>query len=195
MKTLHSNTSFPQFENNANPLLPRAGFGGRRRSVFSSNQTIMQKQEIIQRLDALEQEAITLRKALSAKTGTIIERVKTFEDVCNELGITVEEALPYDESLLMTPDRVATNAFVKVSLIAKVLNEGWVPNWDDSNEYKYYPWFDMRNGSGSGFSSSGYLGSSYGTTVGSRLCFKSSELVEYASKQFETVYKQLFTIV
>lgn len=155
----------------------------------------MQKEVITQRLDALEKEANALRKMLSEKTGTIIERVKTFEDVCNELGITLEEALPYDESLLMTPDRVATNAFVKVSLIAKVLNEGWAPNWDDTSEYKYYPWFDMRNSSGSGFSRSGYNLSYYHATVGSRLCFKSSELVEYAAKQFETVYKQLFTIV
>ena len=155
----------------------------------------MNKTELIQRLDTLETEASALRKIIQGKTGTIIEIVKTFEDVCEELGITVEQALPYNEGHLMTPDRIAINAFAKVSLIAKALNEGWVPNWDNEDEYKYYPWFDMRNGSDSGFSCSIYDNSSYFTYVGSRLCYKSKELVEYASKQFEEVYKQLFTII
>lgn len=155
----------------------------------------MNRNEINQRLDTLESEAIALRKLLQGKTGTVIERVKTFEDVCEELGITVEEALPFNEELTMTPDRVAINAFAKVSLIAKALNEGWAPNWDDSSEYKYYPWFEMRNGSGSGFSFSYFNRSSSTTFVGSRLCYKSRELCEYAAKQFELVYKQLFTIV
>lgn len=154
----------------------------------------MNKTELTQRLNTLESEAAVLRKMLLGKTGTIIERVKTFEDVCDELGITVEESLPFNEELLLTPDRIAINAFAKVLLIAKVLNEGWTPNWDDSNEYKYYPWFDMRNSSGSGCSRSGYDISFAGTFVGSRLCFKSSELCKYAAKQFEDVYKQLFTL-
>ena len=151
----------------------------------------MNKKELTQRLDTLETEAAALRKIIR---GTVIERVKTFKDVCEELGITVEEALPFNEELTMTPDRVAINAFAKVSLIAKALNEGWFPNWDDSSEYKYYPWFNMTNSSGSGFSRSAFNRSFTHSTVGSRLCFKSSELCEYAVKQFEDVYKQLFTL-
>jgi hypothetical protein len=159
----------------------------------------MNKKELTQRLDTLESEAAVLRKILLGKTGTVIERVKTFEDVCEELGIDTDGALPYKEPkegdlYSLSADKIATNAFVKVSLIAKALNEGWWPNWDDSNEYKYYPWFDMRDGSGSGFSGSAYHGSHSNTGVGSRLCFKSRELCEYAAKQFEEVYKQLFTL-
>ena len=159
----------------------------------------MNKKELTQRLDTLESEAAVLRKILLGKTGTVIERVKTFEDVCEELGIDPESCLPYKEPksgdlYSLSADQLATNAFVKVSLIAKALNEGWFPNWDDSNEYKYYPWFDMRDSSGSGFSYSNYFYSYAIPNVGSRLCFKSRELCEYAAKQFEQVYKQLFTL-
>lgn len=159
----------------------------------------MNKKELTQRLDTLESEAAVLRKILLGKTGTVIERVKTFEDVCEELGIDVDGAVPYKEPkegdlYSLSADKLAINAFAKVSLIAKALNEGWWPNWDDSSEYKYYPWFDMGGSSGSGFSSSDYISSTASTSVGSRLCFKSRELCEYAAKQFEEVYKKLFTL-
>ena len=82
----------------------------------------MNKTELIQRLDTLETEASALRKIIHGKTGTIIERVKTFEDVCEELGITVEQALPFNEELLMTPDRIAISENSSLSTIFRFDN-------------------------------------------------------------------------
>ena len=118
----------------------------------------------------------------------IKERIKTFEDVMKHLGIDPEE---FDDRIEdMTPDEAA---YVKLKHIAQALNEGWKPNWNDSNERKYHPWFDMRSASG-GFSFDGYGYWLTPSGVGSRLCFKSSELARYAGTQFESIYKDFLTL-
>ena len=120
----------------------------------------------------------------------ITDRIKTFDDVLTELKIT-PEAFEVVRNTLNVEGFKYLFAQWKVEQIAKALNEDWEPDWDDSNEYKYYPWFDMRS-SGGGFSFSDY---GYGRTdsiVGSRLCFKSYELSTYAATQFKDIYEQMF---
>lgn len=122
----------------------------------------------------------------------ITEKIKSFEDACQLLGIATN--LP-EVSLLPENHQKAILAHYKLVIIAEALNEGWKPNWDDDDEYKYYPYFDMEgSSSGSGFSSDGYGGWSSGTHVGSRLCFKSRELARYTGETFIDLYKEYFVI-
>ena len=142
--------------------------------------------ELTKRLNALEKEAGDIRKLLNKKSGLITDRLKTFSDVCEELGLDAAKVLPYPDP--QSDEEHGINAFAKVQLIAKALNDGWEPNWNDEYEYKYYPWFDMRPAAGSGFSNSDYvLGYTY-TCVGSRLCFKTSDLALHAAKFGEQMY-------
>lgn len=78
----------------------------------------------------------------------VTERIKTFEDACNELGedhpmVSVYDALVSrangEQSLAewMGKDVVA---FLKLRIIADALNEGWHPKFTE-DEYRYYPWF------------------------------------------------------
>lgn len=120
----------------------------------------------------------------------ITDRVKTYEDACRILGLHSYSELPYEDP--KTKDQEAINAYAKIFIIARALNEGWVPDWKNSSQYKYYPWFDLS--AGSGFSYYGYGDSLAGTSVGSRLCYKSRELAEYAGKQFLAIYKEAFTL-
>lgn len=83
-------------------------------------------------------------------------------------------------------------AYVILKLLAKTLNQGWEPDWSDAEEYKYYPWFEMRGSSGFRFGGYAYWFS--GSHVGSRLCFKSIELAMHAGKCFERVYEQFMVI-
>lgn len=80
----------------------------------------------------------------------IPDRVKSFEDACKEKGIIPESILPYSSPA--NDMQEGLNAYAKMFLIAEVLNDGWEPDWNNSSEYKYYPWFDMRTSSGSRFS-------------------------------------------
>ena len=129
---------------------------------------------------------ITAKKNSSAD---IVERIKTFEDACNELGITNAELVVSGE---IENDFKSVSAYQKLIIITRALNEGWVPNWKDDSEYKYYPWFDMS--AGSGLSYVGCDGRRSTSGVGSRLCFKSRQLAEYAGKQFIKEYTDFFII-
>ena len=86
-------------------------------------------------------------------------------------------------------------AYRKLKTIAEALNEGWRPDWANSNEYKYWPWF-VYLGASAGFS----FANTYGTAsnsaahIGSRLCYKTRELAAYAGRQFEGLYNDFLLI-
>ena len=74
----------------------------------------------------------------------VTERIKTFEDACNELG---------EENVLVQAYRTAefntsgnqndvsdVVAYLKLRVIAAALNEGWEPQFM-KDEYRWYPWF------------------------------------------------------
>jgi len=111
----------------------------------------------------------------------ITDRVKTFEDACQVLGISTD--VPEVKGLPRKHQK-AIVANYKLIIIAEALNEGWKPNWQDSNEYKYYPWFDMSNPAGVGCSHTSLAASLTGASVGSRLCFKNRELAIYFGQTF-----------
>lgn len=127
------------------------------------------------------------------KPQSIIERVKTWGDACKILGIDPVKSLPYQDIHSLDQDQQAVNAFFMLSKIREVLNEGWKPDWTNSKEPKYVCWFDNYK-SGVGFSASGCADWSTYSVVGSRLCFKTSELATYAGKQFINIYNQFLTI-
>lgn len=104
-------------------------------------------------------------------------------------------------------------AYLKLRIITAALNEGWTPQFTE-DEYRYYPWFWLYTkeeiakmdkeerkkvvlfggaahyGAYAGFALAGTsTAPSYtAASVGSRLCFKSSALAEYAGKQFAEIY-------
>lgn len=125
-------------------------------------------------------------------SGKITDRVKTCEDAANIVGISenLKILLAYDG---VDKTMLGAQAMAKLTIIAKALNEGWEPNWEDSNEPKYVPYFDNYK-SGFGFSCSYYGSWRAHAGCGSRLCFKTRELAEYAAKQFITEYNQFLTL-
>lgn len=117
----------------------------------------------------------------------ITERVKTFEDACK---VAVMDLVTSNTDTL---DEIA---YKKIKIIVAALNEGWEPDWRDSNEWKYYPYFGLNKNDapGVGFR---FFDRAYGlgaSSVGSRLVFKTKELALYAGKQFESTYKEYFVI-
>ncbi len=114
---------------------------------------------------------------------SVKERVKTFNDACAELGVNFQPN-PAD-----TPDEVA---YKQLKIIVRALNEGWEPDFSNSSEYKWYPFFDVYPGFG--FSASNADCTRATTDVGARLCFKSEDLAIYAAKQFTSIYQEYLTI-
>lgn len=104
-------------------------------------------------------------------------------------------------------------AYLKLCVITSALNEGWTPQFTE-DEYRYFPWFWLYTkeeidrmskeerkdvvlfggyatyGAHAGFAyaNSHRTPSSTPASIGSRLCFKSAALAEYAGKQFAEIY-------
>lgn len=123
----------------------------------------------------------------------ITDRVKTYEDACKVLGVE-----PINEQNAKAQgfrsDEIARR---KLETIAAALNEGWKPDWNNTDQYKYYPYFYIQEnakGKGSAGLSCAFTDSaaaySY-ASFGSRLCFYASRLARYASNQFTDLYEQI----
>lgn len=123
----------------------------------------------------------------------ITDRVKTYEDACKVLGVE-----PINEQNAKAQgfrsDEIARR---KLETIAAALNEGWKPDWNNTDQYKYYPYFYIQeNAKGKGSAGLSFAITSYAATysaapIGSRLCFYASRLARYASNQFTDLYEQI----
>jgi len=117
---------------------------------------------------------------------SVIDRIKIYEDACAELGEN-----PIDEAackkLGMNKNDIA---YMKLTQIVRALNEGWVAKVYD-NEYRWYPWFyHNESPSAFAFTVSGYDYSAADAGSGSRLCFRTEELSNYAGKQFLDLWRE-----
>ena len=142
----------------------------------------------------------------------IIERIKTFDDACAELGdkhplvnqyMLISGAYKGEEQ---TNDVIA---YLKLRIITAVFNQGWKPNFKEE-EYQYYPWFCIyskneydalskaekeecriiRHSDNSSNAGVAYVYSDYTVSdnSGSHLALKTRELAEYCGRQFMDIW-------
>ena len=126
----------------------------------------------------------------------ITDRVKSYADACKVLGIE-----PMNEQNMKAqgfrPDEVARR---KLETITEALNEGWKPDWNNTDQYKYYPYFFVRENA----KAEGTAGLSYAYTLitatsstanlGSRLCFKTEAMSDYAAATFADLYTDFYCL-
>lgn len=162
----------------------------------------MKTKTLEKQLFEIEKKAADLRTKIEAeksknKPKEITDIVKTFNDA-TKICKPTKDQLTLSKYNGEDKDMNAVKAFLQLTIIAKALNESWKPNWNDSNEAKHYPYFDMRSSSsapaGVGFSGTNYRYSHDFTGVGSRLCFKTRALAEYAGKQFLEIYREYMAL-
>lgn len=157
-----------------------------------------------------EEQKKVLEKVFGVETfkpKTIKDRIKTFDDALKELGpnhILVKEYNVINNNMTT----LSMKYYLRLCVITAALNEGWRPKFVEG-EKRYFPYFrlysseEIRQMSKEEKSSVVYQSCDYAsggvslafticdtTTVrfGSRLAFKTSELAEYAGKQFGKLY-------
>lgn len=121
----------------------------------------------------------------------ITDRVKSYADACKVLGIE-----PMNEQNMKAqgfrPDEVARR---KLETITEALNEGWKPDWNNTDQCKYYPYFFIRENAKAegtaGLSCARHAASYTSAGVGSRLCFHDSDTARYAGNTFTELYEQI----
>lgn len=151
----------------------------------------------------------------------ITERVKTFEDACQILGIDAEAIQEQWESAGL--DMIDEIAYQKLRIITAALNEGWEPDFTNPDEYRYYPylclwtkeeleqktdeWKDERNlqlwlgggdsyggaDCGLAFADSINAWSYASASRSARLAHKTEELAIYSGKQFTELWANYTT--
>jgi hypothetical protein len=123
----------------------------------------------------------------------IKERVKSIDDAIKVLGESDPDVIDYRK---LFDAGISDHIFANQSLvvITKALNEGWEPDWHNDEWDKWFNWFNMSSSSSGRFSFYYSVNRYSISTVGSRLCFKSKELAQYAAKQFIEIYNKAFTI-
>jgi len=113
--------------------------------------------------------------------------IKTFKDACTKLALDPTK-LP-DTSMIPEEFSKPIIAAYKLMIIFKAVNDGWTPDWSNSSQYKYYPWYWVLS-SGFGFSGSGYDYTGTVTRVGSRLCTDTSDKAQFIADQFIAEYQE-----
>lgn len=71
------------------------------------------------------------------------KEIKSYEDACKVLGVQ-----PISENAVAAfpaEDRKSMLAYHKLTIITRAINGGWKPDWDNTNQYKYYPIFYYEN--------------------------------------------------
>ena len=148
----------------------------------------------------------------------VMERVKTFDDACRELGKDHPFVLAYQNTNLRDPEVAYDNkdvlTYLKLRIITAALNEGWKPKFV-KGEFRYFPYFYLcsdedisrmaedeksrvvyrpnygayENGGMAYEIAKDGSASSFATFM-PLLVFKTSELAEYAGKQFTKLYAE-----
>jgi len=125
-------------------------------------------------------------------------KVETFEQACQLRGYDPNTVLP-DVSNYPSVHQKALIAFSKLVIINEAMNEGKKFDWNDYDQNKYYPWFDMEkdeenNPSGFRFNDTYCVITYSGTYGGSRLCFFTREDAKYAGEHFVGLYRDIMVI-
>lgn len=143
------------------------------------------KQAYLQADDTLRPVLVTLLGAdVATDDRPVTERINSWADVLAYHTLTAEDFNEWCAGL--SDDEIG---YRKSKLTVKALNEGWTPDWTDGTQAKYYPLME-HTGSGFRFYTYGYY-YQY-STVGSRLCFKSSALAIHYGKQFAGIINEFF---
>ena len=176
----------------------------------------LEKKEVIRAYKNANEEGKELLKSVFGAdifNVKIQDRIKTFQDACDELG----EGHPFvrayrngeTNGLNNQPD---IEAYLKLRIITAALNECWEPKFTE-DEWRYFPYFVLYTQeeinkmseetkarvvycSGSYAGVYGGVISAYAANVssymfayfGSRLAFRSRKLAEYAGRQFLDIY-------
>lgn len=117
------------------------------------------------------------------------KKIASYEDACRVLNIQPinEEAF----NIFPKEDQRSMLAYHKLTVITRALNNGWKPNWDDQNEWKYYPLFRYVN-AGLSCAYTSYTAAHSHAAIGSRLCFPTSALAKYAAEHFADLYRDYY---
>lgn len=143
--------------------------------------------------ESAEKEAQRLANKLSKKAFVLEADSMVTPDEINIKVDSYEAALEYlgresDVCMRCMADKHAKAmvAMYQLITIAEAWNkaDGFVPDFDNINQYKWFPWFRKNGTAGFVFANTLDTAADTSANIGSRLCFISEERAEQFGKQF-----------
>lgn len=116
------------------------------------------------------------------------KKITSYEAACKAVGLQ-----PVSDAVFTAfgEDAKTMAAYHKLCVITRAINEGWQPDWSNSDERKYEP-FMYTNSAGLSSVFSDSSPSDEYTTIGSRLSFRDYERATFAVVTFGKLYKDYF---
>lgn len=132
---------------------------------------VSQHEELITVLGLDSDEINNVKTALLIVYGKKLG-ILSFDEVCEQLGVE---------------DNNQLSSFEKLKLISKVANQGWCPNWNNTDEAKYFPYFEYKEGVFS-FYTVAYRATFL--TVPSALLYQSDDLAYFMGVYYFDLYEE-----
>ena len=144
----------------------------------------------------------------------IAEAIGTFDAACNYLNLKPGATFKVTDNVIsldsedqqcydilfkyINPHHIkAIAALNQLFTIAEAWNkeDDFTPDFSDWEQDKWFPWFVYdKDAVGFVCAYTNYAPADASATIGSRLCFKSSERAEQFGKQFTRLYNEVFTL-
>ena len=130
------------------------------------------------------------KKYLVGKTNDVFgvaKKLSKSTDPPKDAEILIKELNPKHIEALVSLNRLFT--------IAEAWNkaEGFVPDFSDFDQEKWFPWFNYDNdASRFVYTATNFAPANVGAPFGNLLCFKTSERAAQFGKQFEELYNKVF---
>lgn len=132
--------------------------------------------------------------------GDINEVITDFESAREMLGLKALGFLnKFDDVTKLIGDINPKHIKALIALnelftIAEAWNkeDSFVPDFSDTDQYKYCPWFKYDEDTARFVYASTDSASNWSAHLGSRLCFKTSERAEQFGRQFADLYNEVF---
>jgi len=137
-------------------------------------------------LKKVEARKIQLLEIINSNEADITKRITSVKDAFKAEGRNYDTWLKYQKQAGVSPQAIA---FEEIAIFCKVLNEGWDPDYRNSSEYKYYPYFNMS----SGFSFHYVLSTGTLSGTAARHVLKTDALARFAGNTILETYKTFNT--
>jgi hypothetical protein len=144
----------------------------------------MNKQDARKELLALQKKQKELQ-AIIDKPEDLFDIIKNYSDVCIELG---EDEINEDwfAEEFDKETKVKLVAISRIKQIERLFNGNWVKDWNNRQQFKYYPYFDNTSSGLVFFGSGGRYSRFFNGQVG---FYKDKQTSDFIGKTFIDLYK------
>lgn len=143
----------------------------------------MDIQQAQQSIEKMEKEISNLKEFIDQEKTIDIFKVTTYEEVCKKLK---ENQINMIHFAMDIKDRAKLVRLAKLEQVERFFNQGWIPDWSNTSQPKFYPYFNWNKVPGSLVFASSVC--SFGGFAAGVAFYQSEEISNHIGKYFSDLY-------